>query len=291
MGKSLSAKFWSWFLGKQKTDCSNPEAMEKYIQTSYKNQEKPYEIDYKFKSPVKIEQYQNMPIAILNPQKEPKQTVFYIPGGAYFAEPTMMHYSMLDEIAQESMAQIVIFAHPKAPRHHAKESYELLESYYRDFIKDKNTGRIIWAGDSAGGGLALGIAEYLSEGTDLILLSPWLDITMKNPAMKSLIPKDNMLDYHQLVGCGKVWADNISYEDYRVSPINGDVSGLGKILLFAGTNELFHPDICQFKEKLDAYEISCQLIFGEEMEHIWPLLPIKEAKTSRKQIVEFIINN
>lgn len=290
MGKSLSAKFWSWFLGKQKVNCSNPEIMEEYIQTAYTNQEKPYVIEYKFKSPVIIEQYKNMPIAILNPQKDAKQTVFYIPGGAYVAEPTVMHFSMLDEIAQKSKAQIVILAHPKAPRHQALESYDLLESYYRNFIETKKCGRIIWAGDSAGGGLALGMAEYLSEGSDLILLSPWLDISMKNPEISNWLAIDSMLDYHQLIGCGKAWAGDISCDDYKVSPINGDVSGLGKILLFVGTNEMFYPDIYQFKQKLDACGISCKLIVGEEMEHIWPILPIREAKASREEIIRFLVN-
>lgn len=62
-------------------------------------------------------------------------------------------------------------------------------------------------GDSAGGGLALGLAlalktENITQPKDIILLSPWLDVTLSNEDIPKYESSDPILSAW---GCGS-WA-------------------------------------------------------------------------------------
>ncbi|WP_434751036.1 alpha/beta hydrolase fold domain-containing protein [Paenibacillus amylolyticus] len=67
----------------------------------------------------------------------------------------------------------------------------------------------------AGGGLSLALAQYLLEQglpqpKDIILLSPWLDITLNNPQVLAMIDKEPMLNWEMLVEAGKRYAGETS---------------------------------------------------------------------------------
>jgi len=47
---------------------------------------------------------------------------------------------------------------------------------------------------------------------------------------------------------GKAWSGDADPSDYLLSPINGEIKGLGKISLFVGKHELFFPDARKFKD-------------------------------------------
>jgi acetyl esterase/lipase len=92
-------------------------------------------------------------------------------------------------------------------------------------------------GDSAGGGFALALAQALLEKElpqpgNIILISPWLDITMTNPEIPAFEEKDPMLAVYGLAEIGKVYAGNTDPGHYMLSPINGPVVGLAPITLF-----------------------------------------------------------
>ena len=75
--------------------------------------------------------------------------------------------------------------------------------------------------------------------------------------------------------------------DYRVSPIYGNVGGLMNVTVFLGTRELFYPDIVKFFAML--YKKGNELIIGQDMMHVFPILPIPEAKKYCSKIFETII--
>ena len=59
-------------------------------------------------------------------------------------------------------------------------------------------------GDSAGGGLALGLEETLSLNNKqlpakTILISPWLDTSMTNPKIDEIQPRDKVLNKFKLL--------------------------------------------------------------------------------------------
>lgn len=97
-----------------------------------------------------------------------------------------------------------------------------------------------------------------------------------------------MLGVTGLIEMGKAWADDISTQDYRISPLFGDVSGFPKTLMFVGTREIFYPDVNKFYDKLKQKNIDVTLEIGQGMNHVYPVYPTLEARISINKIVSFI---
>ena len=89
---------------------------------------------------------------------------------------------------------------------------------------------------------------------------------------------------------GKCWVGELDTQDYRVSPIFGDISALHDVYLFVGTREIFYPDVTAFYEMLQAQGIASELYVGEGMNHVYPIYPIPEANDALDQICAILQN-
>ena len=153
---------------------------------------------------------------------------------------------------------------------------------------------IIIMGDSAGGGLSAAFAEYLAvkdlpQPENLILISPWVDITMSGDYDK--VEYDPMLGVDGARELGKSWAGDLDPKDYKVSPLFGEVDKLPKTTLFTGTHEIIYPDIVEFYNKLKDNGVDAELNVGEEMTHVYPVYPlVPESKEAFNHIVDVILN-
>jgi acetyl esterase/lipase len=59
--------------------------------------------------------------------------------------------------------------------------------------------------------------------------------------------------------------------------------------LFIATHDIMYPDAKLFVEKLKNENIETEVIIGEGMPHIWPLLPMmSEAKMALDRIAKII---
>ena len=142
--------------------------------------------------------------------------------------------------------------------------------------------------------MALGFTEALRDKGDvcpeeLILISPCVDITLTNSDIQSYVANDPMLDINGVRRLGEVWANGLSTKDPRVSPIYGDLSGLGRVTLTTGTWEILYPDILLFSKKVEKAGGDCNLIIGDRMIHCYPICPITEAKPVQEEIFAAIV--
>ena len=226
---------------------------------------------------------------IYNDQEHPAQTVFYFHGGAYINQPNAQQTTMAARAAKETGCEVVLMVYPKEPVYNCETSSELCLAYYRSCLEANDCGKVVFMGDSAGGGLALALAEQLRDAGDdgpeeLILISPWVDVSMSNEDMEFYADMDPMLGIDGLRRMGEVWADGLSLTDPKVSPIYGDLSGLGRVTLTTGTWEILYPDALLLAYKLEEAGTACRLIVGERMIHCYPICPIPEAEPAQAEI-------
>lgn len=228
---------------------------------------------------------------------EPGDTVIvYFHGGSFIDRPSTAHWLFADRLAQNTGAQVIVPLYPRLPDNTADEAYAVLDAFY-DSALSAHWSKLIFMGDSAGGGMALAFAERLADhglvGPDqIILISPWLDLSMANDEMDKYTATDPKLDREALRYAGSCWAGGHDVNDWLISPINGDVSALGEIILYAGTRELLYPDIVRFAAKLEEAGHDYTLYTGSGMNHVWPLFQcynLKEAEQAAKDIEENIL--
>ena len=266
-----------------------------YIAEKAETNKEPVVIDNaKYGINLREERLDSLQAFIYNDQEHPAQTVFYFHGGGYINQPNDLQTTFAARTAKETGCEVVLMVYPKLPVYDCETCYKLCVEYYENYLKANDCGKIVIMGDSAGGGLALGFAEVLRDKGDvcpeeLILISPGADMTLTNSDIQSYVAKDPMLGIDGVRRLGEVWANGLSTKDPRVSPIYGDLSGLGRVTLTAGTWEILYPDILLLSKKFEKAGVDCNLIIGDRMIHCYPICPIPEAEPVQKEIWAAIV--
>ena len=221
--------------------------------------------------------------------------ILYFHGGAYWYQPAFVHFKFVRKLVDKTNSTAIFPIYPKAPAYTVEDVYQMIYPMYKDLIENQHISpeNVIFMGDSAGGGLALALAEYLKTKNmpaprDIIMISPWLDLSNNNPEIEKIEPLEPLLNKDRTRKMAEVYAGNLSVKDFRVSPIWGDFSNTGHISIYQGTHDLHVADSRKLaalaKERgipLDYYEYP-------KMNHIFPLLPIPEAEDAVNKIVKTI---
>ncbi|PSA96647.1 hypothetical protein C6370_04755 [Bacillus atrophaeus] len=206
--RSVQSKIVEIFLNAQggKDIFTNREKLAEFMKEREKQNEKSYVIpnDVELISTVKEENISGMQVLSLNRKKgKNKMQILYLHGGAYINQPTNVHMTFLDKVASDTNAEITVPIYPKAPVHQFREAFEKVLPIYEELLTKTEPKNIVIMGDSAGGGFSLALSQMLLEKNllqpgNIILLSPWLDITMKNPLIPTFEDKDPMLGAYWL---------------------------------------------------------------------------------------------
>jgi len=244
---------------------------------------------------IHVSDYQGVKVYEWNDNGAPDQTViFYVHGGEFVYNPLLSHFDSLHEIARKSESVVIMPIYHKLPKYTYRDNYPILLSLYKDVIAHYPASKIVLMGDSAGGGMALCLAQQLrDEGVkqpdQIILISPWLDLHTDQPVIdEAYADSDPLLEPWKLRILAEMWAGDTPLADPMVSPIYGDLHGLGRITLFVGTREIFFPDVIRFDKLLYEKGIIHDLIVGEGQNHVYVLYPIKEGKEARAMIINMI---
>ena len=242
------------------------------------------------KSKISKEKINNFDVYHFFNTSKNNNAIIYLHGGAYINNPNIFHIMYIDKIVKKTNIDVYLPIYPLAPNHNCEEAYDFLLKLYKKLINEEKN--IIIMGDSAGGGLALGFTIYLNElmikqPIKIILISPWVDVTMSNSDIKKYEKNDPMLSSYGLIEIGKIWKGNLDIKDYRVSPIYNEFKNIPLSLIIVGTNEILYPDIIMLYKKIVKNNNS-KLIIGKNLNHIFPLYHIGKIRKYFNEIIEFI---
>ncbi len=223
MGKSISAKVMSNLL--KLWPKLSAEECEKKIGETLKEGEKPTPAPKNIT--MRHEDNENGRIFYANEESNSRYVIFYLHGGAYRMDFVLPHWLLIEKLIKETDAAVIAPAYRLVPFGTYKEAFDLIVPVYREYCESHPDKKVILMGDSAGGGLALALAEYFkTEGLrlpdELVLLSPWIDVIMDNEEIEEYQKRDPFLAVESLRIAAKHWAGDLDVRDYRISPIFGD---------------------------------------------------------------------
>ena len=175
--------------------------------------------------------------------------LIYLHGGAYVYPMVAGQWGIVEGLIDRTGLPVIIPDYPLAPRHTASEAFDFVQPIIDE--AQAEFGCVIIFGDSAGGGLALSLAMQRRDAgarqvDGLVLYAPWVDVTMTNPAIQDVQPRDKILRVPGAAWAGRAWAGDLDPADPRVSPLYGDPTGLPPMRVFQGDADILGPDAIEF---------------------------------------------
>ncbi|WP_331251634.1 alpha/beta hydrolase fold domain-containing protein [Rhodococcus opacus] len=222
------------------------------------------------------------------------KTVIDFHGGAYVREIVSFHWLFARTITAAASVRLLLPIYPLAPHRTAARTVADAADIVESAISTQGADNVAVIGDSAGGGIALAAAQELKrrgapQPSRLILLSPWLDVTMSDPAQATIEKRDILLARGGLKEAGQFYAGDLEVTDWRVSPLFGDLTGLAPMSVYTGTHDILVTDSRALTQR--ARDAGATVDYTEEigMQHDYALFPlIRQAHTAREDIARIL---
>ncbi|MFE6925527.1 alpha/beta hydrolase fold domain-containing protein [Nocardia sp. NPDC057663] len=230
------------------------------------------------------------PVYTLTPASGPSRGgLVYAHGGGWVGEIAPQHWHLAARLAAQLRLTVTVPIYPLIPFGTAAQ----VIPRFAEIVTDSHAryGPTFLAGDSAGGQIALSTALHLRDtaGTTVprtVLISPALDLTLENPLITDLLPRDPWLGREGGLVFGEMWSGDLPMKDPMVSPLFGDFTGLGPLTVFTGTEDILNPDAHLLLGKVRAAGVDIDFHEGHGLVHVYPLTPSREGQAARRHIVE-----
>lgn len=140
-------------------------------------------------------------------------------------------------------------------------------------LADDCSGRLVLAGDSAGGGLAAALAAELAATglgpAGLVLHSPWLDLTVTSQSYGENAGSDPLFSEAKARdAAGHYLQQSIAPDDPLASPLFADPTLFPPTLITVGTGEVLRDDATGLHDRLRAAGRPVRLLQIAGMDHV-----------------------
>lgn len=233
------------------------------------------------------------PVVVVHPDggaAEGAGVTVYLHGGAYVSEIVTQHWELVGRLADRTGRPVHVPLYGLAPDHVAAEAVAFARGVVAKLAA--SGARVHLAGDSAGGGLALLVAQQ-ADGVEraclvgVSVMAPWLDLAVANPEIPAVERDDPWLSAAGLRPIAAAWADGVALQDPAVSPLFGDLSALPPVAVWVGTRDITLPDCRLLRDRL-AGTPGFRYTELEGAVHVYPLLPVPEGRRARAEIADHI---
>lgn len=203
------------------------------------------------------------------------KAMLYFHGGGYVLGSVEAHRGIVAKFVKGSGVAALLFDYRLAPENPYPAALEDALAAY-EWLLDRGLAheRIVFAGDSAGGGLCMATLLALKDKgrpmpAGAAVLSPWTDVactgeTLKTNAKRCLAPENSW------IACRKHYAQDHDPTDPYISPLYGDLAGLPPLHITAGGHETLLSDSTRFADRAKAAGVDVTLRVGAGMCHCYP---------------------
>ena len=222
--------------------------------------------------------------------EDPAGTILYLHGGAYALGSINTHRMLAASLAKHTGMQVLLIGYRLAPEAPFSAG---LEDAVNAFLWLLESGvppkEILFAGDSAGGGLALAALLTLRSGghplpAGAVLLCPWTDLTLSGASMHDKAKQDFILDQAHLAKFAGLYAGGHLLTHPLISPLFADLGGLPPLLIQTGTDEVLLDDARRTAAAAESAGVDARLEVYAGMIHVFQMFPFfpetREALTS-----------
>jgi len=200
--------------------------------------------------------------------------ILYFHGGGFIASARAVHEPLLAALGRAAGARGLMVDYRLAPEHPFPAALEDCYAAWNYVLSSGiDPGRVVIAGDSAGGNLAVVTAmrardEGLPLPAALVLMSPVLDLTFSGASVDRNDGLDPMFRASSVRSLQQYYGTGMDLRDPRLSPLFGRLTGLPPAMLLVGSSELLLDDTLRFAAKVAGAKASV----WHDMPHVFPAM-------------------
>jgi acetyl esterase/lipase len=225
--------------------------------------------------------------------------IFYIHGGGFVSCSAATHRPVTTALARLTGLRVFSLDYRLAPEHRYPAALDDAFAAYEWLCGREGVpvGAICVAGDSAGGGLALGCLlrvrdAGLAPPACAVCFSPWTDLAgtgasvHRNDGRCAMFRTENLEEF-----AAAYLPAGASPRDPYISPAHAeDLRGLPPILLQVGSTEMLLDDARAVHDKIRAAAGASRLEIYDDLPHGWQMLDgfVPEARVALRQAASFI---
>lgn len=236
-----------------------------------------------------------VPIESVCAVESPARIVLYLHGGAFFMGSPASYRSRALRLSYRWNAQIFVPDYRLAPEHPYPAALDDALAAWQLVSGVRPGTPMLFAGDSAGGGLCLSLLVKLRDAgmampRGAILFSPWTDLAVSGASVDGNRDRDLWFTRRHLEIWSAYYAAAADRRSPHVSPVFADLSGLPPLMLLAGEDELLLDDALRVRDAAERVGTRVRVHVGRGMQHDWPLaLPwLDESRRAWSAVSAFI---
>jgi epsilon-lactone hydrolase len=225
------------------------------------------------------------------------KAILYFHGGGFRLGSVSSHRDLIARIADASSCRVLAINYRLAPEHRFPAPVEdAIAAYGWMLDQELKPENIAFAGDSAGGNLALAAMLSLRAGglplpAACVLMSPWTDLAATGASYVSRADADPIHQRPMILALAKNYLGEDGDPSHPLaSPLYADLTGLPPLLIHVGDRETVLDDSTLFADKARAAGVDVELRVWDGMIHVFQMFAaeLTEGRRAIGSSAEFL---
>ncbi|MDA8351155.1 MAG: alpha/beta hydrolase [Pseudomonadota bacterium] len=207
---------------------------------------------------------------------KPGARVLFLHGGGYVLGSAHAFTPLAGQLAARAGADTFVPNYRLAPEHPFPAAIDDALAAYRGLVAQR-AERIVLAGDSAGGGLALSLLSILAADESketpsprgAAVLSPWTDLALTGASLATRAEADPIFTRDVLRSLADAYLSGHDPVDPKASPLYARLGGLPPIRIDVGDDEILLDDSVRFADRARSAGADVTLSIWLGMPHVF----------------------
>jgi monoterpene epsilon-lactone hydrolase len=206
---------------------------------------------------------------------EPRHVVLYFHGGVYVLGDAFLSADLASQIGRRTDAKVISVDYRLAPEHPYPAAVDDAFAAYEALLQDGTApSDIVFAGESAGGGLAVAtLVNARDRGLPLpaatFVMSPYVDLTLAGATMETKREVDPLMSRENLQARVTDYTSGQDAALGLISPVFADLSGLPPLIIQAGTHEVLLDDAIRLARQAAIADVEVTLDITPGVPHVF----------------------
>ncbi|MFY0680937.1 MAG: alpha/beta hydrolase [Thalassovita sp.] len=223
------------------------------------------------------------------------KVLLYFHGGGYLAGSPHTHKMVVARLSRMAGLRAFVPSYRLAPEHPLSAACEDADLAFEHLLsKGYRAQDIVLGGDSAGGGIALGLLARLCQRgqppAGCFAWSPFCDQSFSGDSIQENGDKDHFFPGDRVEDLAERILGGADPKDPKISPLFAAYPNCPPVFLQVSDSEILRDDSVRMDQKLRAEGAQCQLEVYSAAPHVWHLFDgwFPEARAAIRKTAAFV---